>query len=279
MLGRCYLGLYLTLWLVSSVCSQSKDYFWLEKYDFLNSIACTVKTPEGFVRHKVEVGSYADWLRHLPLVNGQDSVFLFNGKPVTSHNANYAVVDIDIGSRGLLQCADAIIRLRAEYLFSKGAYDEIKFTLTSGDTAFYSKWREGFRPIVKGNVVSWYKFGGLDSSYESFREYLDSVFMYAGTYSLAKELKDVKSVDSIEIGDAFILGGFPGHAVLVADVAENHQNRQKLMLLIQGYTPAQDIHIIKNELRKDGLPWFETKPGDILEILHWKFTESHIRRF
>ncbi len=59
-----------------------------------------------------------------------------------------------------------------------------------------------------------------DTDYAAFRKYMDYVFAYAGTYSLERELKPVP-LASLQIGDVFIKGGFPGHAVLVADVAEN----------------------------------------------------------
>ncbi len=264
---------------VDTASPQLHSYPWLADYDSLNSIACLVKLPDGYKRIEVEAGSYSDWLRQLPIRNTQHEIYQYDGKKVTEHAASYAVIDIDVGDRDLQQCGDAIIRFRADYLFSKSLYDSIAFTFTSGDTAYYTGWRAGLRPNVKAQKVEWSKLAEVDSSYSGFREYLDSVFMYAGTYSLSKEMKQVKSVDSIQIGDFFVLGGFPGHAVIVADMAVTPADRRKLFLLIQGYTPAQDIHIIKNPARDDGLPWFELPAGDTLEILHWKFTEKHLRRF
>ena len=73
---------------------------------------------------------------------------------------------------------------------------------------------------MKGNRVSWYKSKAKDYSYKTFRAYLDVVFAYAGTLSLAKELTSVP-VTSMQIGDVLIQGGSPGHAVIVVDMAEN----------------------------------------------------------
>ena len=64
--------------------------------------------------------------------------------------------------------------------------------------------------------------------YASFRRYMDVVFAWAGTYSLARELKSAALAD-IAAGDVFIKGGFPGHAVLVADVVENADDRREAL--------------------------------------------------
>jgi hypothetical protein len=255
------------------------SYNWLSTYDSSAAIINQIKTPSGFSRIKVEIDGFAEWLRHLPVRQNQDTIFRYDGIPYQGHNANFAIVDIDIGNTDLLQCADIIMRLRAEFLYSNKMYDSISFTFTNGDTARYLRWREGFRPRVNDNRVEWIKAVSFDSSYKSFREYLHSVFMYAGTYSLSIELNTVKNVDSLQIGDSFILGGFPGHAVMVADICEDSLSGQKLFMLIQGFTPAQDIHIIKNDERSDSLPWFEMNAGDTLKILYWEFTEEHLRRF
>ena len=59
-----------------------------------------------------------------------------------------AVIDMDIGERDLQQCADAVIRLRAEYLYGTGQYDKIHFNFTSGFNAQYIKWMQGSRISV-----------------------------------------------------------------------------------------------------------------------------------
>ncbi len=74
---------------------------------------------------------------------------------------------------------------------------------------------------------------------------MDTVFAWAGTHSLERELKPA-ALAGIAAGDVFIKGGFPGHAVLVADVVENRATGEKRFLLLQSYMPAQDIHVLKN---------------------------------
>ena len=52
------------------------------------------------------------------------------------------------------------------------------------------------------------------------------VFAYAGTASLAKELNPT-AVQEMKIGDVFIVGGSPGHCVIVVDMAENRSTGEK----------------------------------------------------
>ena len=89
--------------------------------------------------------------------------------------------------------------------------------------------------------------------YAAFRKYMNLVFAYAGTYSLEHELKPAPLAD-IAIGDVFIKGGFPGHAVLVADMVENPATGEKRFLLIQSYMPAQEMHVLKNPARPTARP-------------------------
>ena len=75
---------------------------------------------------------------------------------------------MEIGNRDLQQCADAVIRLRAEYLWKHKRYADIKFNFTSGFTAEYKKWAEGNRIKVNDNQVQWYASGkGVDYSYKT----------------------------------------------------------------------------------------------------------------
>ena len=95
--------------------------------------------------------------------------------------------------------------------------------------------------------------------------------MYAGSYSLSRELKLVKNIKEIRIGDVFIEGGFPGHSIIVVDIAINKKNQKKLFLLAQSYMPAQEIHILINPSNAQLSPWYEIDFGDILDTPEWEF--------
>lgn len=233
--------------------------------------------PEGYERIRVEKNSFAEYLRNLPLKPHETKVLYYNGE-VKSRDVYEAVVDLDVGTRDLQQCADAVIRLRAEYLFREQRYEEIHFKFTNGFTAHYPKWREGYRIKVQGNSVSWVKSAGYSADYQDFRKYLDSVFAYAGTLSLSKELVPVK-VEDMQIGDVFIQGGSPGHCVIVVDMAEHQESGEKIFLLAQSYMPAQDIHILKNKADPAYSPWYSADFGEELRSAEWTFRREDLKRF
>ena len=56
---------------------------------------------------------------------------------------------------------------------------------------------------------------------KSLTSYLQTVFGMCGTASLEKQLKPVGDQHEMQPGDVFIKGGFPGHAMIVVDVAVN----------------------------------------------------------
>ena len=234
--------------------------------------------PTGYTRKLIAKKTFADWLENTPLRTSKTPVYLYNNTLKSNQSLHAAVLDFDRGSNDLQQCADAVIRLRAEYLFQKQAYDSIVFTFTNGTKASYSKWREGYRPVISGNAVSWTKSKSKDTSYACFRSYLNTIFMYCGTYSLSKELKQA-NISTIQGGDVFIYGGFPGHAMIVIDVAINNKTGKKIFMLAQSYMPAQDIHIVKNISNNELSPWYEIPENGTLETPEWTFDVSDLKRF
>lgn len=252
-------------------------YPWLDNLNDSNSIEYRITPPDGSGRTDATEDSFTKWLRRLPLKEENAKVYLYNGEE-KSNKVAHAVIDIDTGDKDLQQCADAVIRFRTEYLFSQNKLDEIQFNFTSGDTASFRQWINGYRPVVDGNNVSWKKTNIIDSSYTSFRDYLNTIFMYCGTYSLSKELVPVEDIRDIQAGDIFIQGGFPGHAVIVLDIAENSK-KEKLFLIAQGFTPAQDIHILKNTNNPHLSPWYDIDFGNILRTPEWNFKKTDLKRF
>lgn len=235
-----------------------------------------IETPSGFNRAVADSTSFAYYLRHFKLKPDSAKVLLYNGavKPIDVHAA---VLDIDCGKRDLQQCADACIRLRAEYLWQTKQWDKIHFNLTNGFNMEYTKWRLGNRLVVNGNTTTWSKSAEPSNSYQTFRNYLDKVFTYAGTLSVEKELKRT-SLNDLQPGDVFVIGGSPGHAAMVVDVAANNEG-EKIFLLAQGYMPAQDIHIIKNPNEPELSPWFTLSDGEALKTLEWTFNTYTLGRF
>ncbi|UCH14071.1 MAG: DUF4846 domain-containing protein [Bacteroidales bacterium] len=233
--------------------------------------------PEGYERTEAAENSFSSYLGKLPLKPHNSKVKLYNGNLKSNQNVHMAVVDLEIGTRDLHQCADATIRLRAEYLYSIQAYDKIHFNLTNGFRVDYSKWIRGYRVAVEGNNTYWIKSAAPSNTYSDLKKYLTLIYAYAGTLSLSKELKAIEYKD-ISTGDIFIQGGSPGHAVIVVDMAINKTTGKRIYLLAQSYMPAQEIHVLKNP--ESDNPWYELNPDDtIIETPEWTFYSNDLKRF
>ena len=188
------------------------------------------------------------------------------------------MIDIDVGKRDLQQCADAVMRLRAEYLYAQSEFSKIHFNFTSGHEVGFVDWSQGRKPIIAGNSVRFSAKGTkVDTTYTNFRKYLNMIYSYAGTASLSKELRTV-AIEEMQIGDVFIQGGFPGHAVLVVDMVENAKGA-KQFLLAQSYMPAQEMHVLKNYNQTDHNPWYPLDFGAELYTPEWRFSKDDLKRF
>ena len=232
--------------------------------------------PAGFQRVATSTASFAGWLRRLPVKPGRPRVRLHNGSDKLNQRAQWLVLDVDTGPRNLQQCADAVMRLFAEWQWAERQTKNICFRYTSGHRIDWARWSKGFRPRVRGRKVRLKRTARPNATYASFRRYLDSIFMYAGTASLSRDLVKVRNPQDIQPGDVFIQGGFPGHAVIVVDVVENAKG-QRRFAVAQSFMPAQDIHVLRNA-SGDG-PWYSIQPDDPLATPEWTFDWSDLKRF
>ncbi|MBN2079477.1 MAG: DUF4846 domain-containing protein [Spirochaetes bacterium] len=218
-----------------------------------------IRPPKGYERIPAAGGSFLEYLRGLPLKPHGSPVLYYNGeeKPARVHAA---VIDQSISPRNLQQCADAIMRLRGEYLFGLKRYREIVFTLANGMRSAYT------------DRV------GPDRSYGRFLWYMDHVFAYANTASMFHDTVPVP-LEKIRPGDFFLQRGRPyGHAVLVMDVAENPRTGERVMLLAQSYMPAQETHVLINPLSSQS-PWYSADIGPRLVTPEWEFLPGDLRRY
>lgn len=261
----------------SAATAAGPTYPWLA-HPPARTLADSVATPEGFVRVATEAGGFGDWLRHLPLAPAGTPVLLHDGRVKADQSEAAAVIDIDIGRGDLQQCADAIIRLRAEYLFSRGDAGDLAFDFTSGDRYRFRSYAEGVTPAVSGAKVSWRTGRRQGASHDSLRRWLDIVFTYAGTRSLSRELTPVDRFGDAAIGDVLVLPGSPGHAMLIVDKAVEPSGGRAVVLLAQGFMPAQSVHILANAADSELSPWFIVGV-DRVDAQPWTFTSDQLRRF
>lgn len=195
-----------------------------------------------------ETDGYGKWLLNLKMLPDGHNTLFFDGSKKYQDRIWVGVVDMDLvgyfDKKGneypadLQQCADACMRLRAEYLWQTKQYGKIHFKNTAGKVYAYNDW------VAKH---------GNDYGYTNFRKYLSVVFANCGTYSLSLEMKKI-SPDQVRPGDLLILGGSPGHAVTVMDVLHEKNGKGLKLMFSQSYMPAQEIEILCNRYDNDS-PW------------------------
>jgi hypothetical protein len=214
-----------------------------------------VVPPPGYKRIHQNKNSFGEWLRNISLKKDR-RVHLYDGSLKRNQRAQFAVLDISVGKKDLQQCADAVMRLRADYLFDQKKYSLIEFSDNAGKA---------------------YKWTG-EANHPGFERYLENVFGMCGSASLEKQLKPVASLQELQPGDVFIKGGFPGHAMIVIDAAINDKGN-KIFMLAQSYMPAQDIHIVKNPMNDDLSPWYEVNDAKDIITPEWTFSNDQLRRW
>ena len=204
-------------------------------------------------------------------------VTYYNGEKKPGDDVYIAVVNLPIGEKDLHQCADAVMRLRMDYLYAQERFDEIHFNFTNGFQVDYSEYMKGKRMVVSGNKTYWKSSKSPSNTSQDFTKYKELIYMYAGTLSLSRELKSI-SISDIKIGDIFIQGGSPGHAIIVVDMAVNNAN-EKVFMLAQSYMPAQEIQVLINPMYPEMSPWFAIKGSDYLHTPEWNFDWEDLKTF
>lgn len=234
-------------------------------------------TPNGFERTAADSVSFAHYLRNLPMKSADEEVTYYNGGKKPQGRVYLSVVDLPIGTKNLHQCADAVMRFRAEYLWSTGQHNEIHFNFTNGFRVDYSKWLAGNRMVVSGNKTYWSPVGARSNTYSTFWKYMELIFNYAGTLSLDKELPS-RDFSDMQIGDILIQGGSPGHAVIVVDMCENESTGEKRYMLAQSYMPAQETQILINPENPES-SWYSLNAKETIYTPEWTFYTSDLKHF
>ena len=215
-------------------------------------------TPEGFQRVTLDSNSFGFFLQELPLKKDGSPVILHNGALKDNQKTHLAVVDWPIYGSENHECADAVMRLRAQFLYNQKRYDEINFFKNSRNGRSYIKDLNGRTPTP-----------------ENLWKHLLYVFAYAGTASLEPQLKP-KEIKDLAVGDVFIKGGDPGHVVIIVDKCTNSEGKVKFMIA-QSFMPAQEIEILNGQ--EDGNPWYDADFGENLMTYEYPFQKNNLKSF
>ncbi|MBD3265594.1 hypothetical protein GF373_02905 [bacterium] len=259
----------------------TEPYRWLEMQDKTyhaeRALGERIAVPNGYQRVHVNPGSFAEWLRGLPLQPKAKPLQLYNGKIWRIQAAHHAKIDIEIGNKDLLQCADIIMRFWSEYLYGKEAYNAIQFHFANGERIDFAKWRNGHRLRVVSNKVQWYPSASADASYASYLNYMEWIYRYAGTISMAKDMVKLSPEEKTEIGTVFLNPG--SHAVIVVDKAVHKETGEPIFLFAQGMMPAMEIHVVKNLMDPDLSPWYGKQENGFLLPYDFRFKKGSRYRY
>ncbi len=253
---------FFTLLFASYLSAQDQDVMRLNltiptgSLSFTELVINRFLTPLGYHRVPVKPASFAEYLQRLPLKPAGTPARTYTGETAFTDAYTAAVVDMNLTGADHQHCPEAVMRLRAEYLYRQKKYSKIAFHFDNGFLCDFVHYADGYR-CQNGN---WAATAKKDYSYNNFQRYLDLVFTNSGVSSLQRQLKKVKNAAEVQAGDVFIRDMAPAHCFIVIHVIENKKHRRQF-LLAQGFAPAQDIQILRYE---DG-PWFSMeKPSGML---------------
>lgn len=222
-----------------------------------------IPTLRGFTRVEAAEGSYAAYLRAIPLKEKGAKLHLYSDVVAKNQFLAAAIVDQPLLNK-YEQCADVAIRLWAEYLWQNGRYDEMCFT------------------DVRDSMLCYHcDTVPADSLHACFEAFLTEVYKWCNTASLFQETAPRQFID-VQAGDILVHPAEPGeaygHAIVVVDVAKDSKGRVAILCL-EGNTPAREKHIVRNKwLWRD--PWFVIDKNDTkIKFIKSRFKQGQLRHY
>lgn len=223
-------------------------------------------------------GSYAAFLRTLPLKTHGTPVRDYNGNVVHWGRDLGAVLDIDLvgaeSGADLQQCADVAVRLFAEYHWRSDTADQLDMPLQNGQRVRWRDWRQGTRGKVVGNRHRFSRAANADDSYATFRGYLAYVMNWLGSAGVKRSAKAIDEAD-VGAGDLYVQNstGNIGHVSVILDRCDTDSG--SLYLVGEGFMPAQDAHVMLPSPGEGVGAWFTL---DGLRAHHAGFGSGVFRR-
>jgi hypothetical protein len=217
---------------------------------------------------RIQGDAFANWLQALPLKDEDAAIRTYSGRRV-SHNGR--PVDFPLVRGDLQQCADSAIRLRAEWIRASGGdLTSLSYFATSGDPLPWSRYKGGEQPFVRSDRIAWRP---VDPATQSWEGWLQAVFTWAGTRSLAA-YETLPVTGEPKPGHLLVSPGSPGHAVVILDVAKGLHGEGIFLLIGEGFMPAQDFHV-EHGPHAGWWAW----GSDGVRLNHWHMKRESLRRW
>lgn len=200
--------------------------------------------PEGFKRVSTTQGSFGEFLRQYAL-KPYGTIPLFQDGTENTSVPTVGVLDQALISKNQ-QSPDAIMWLYAEYMFEKGAYDQISFDLYTTPILHcdYATWLTGQRISEEEGNLKWdmSEDGQREEpSLESLKDYMRKVMFHANSSSLKNQLSST-TTETLAVGDIFI----DGHAIIVMDVCVNEATGEIRFICAEGNSKASQMYILQD---------------------------------
>ena len=198
--------------------------------------------PTGYDNVAEELGTWAEWLRLLPLAAVGTPVRNERGELIVPGDDEHlaAVVAIDTGNQQ--SSTDAIVRLFAEWRWFKEDVRMLYLSDTKLDLPL-EKWGAGERLVSRSGKPQWVpQAPRAQLDYAGFREYLQGVLAWGDEPALFAESEPI-APDALEPG-TFFLRRHPAQAVLVLDVGVSASGA-RILLLAQALDPSESVHVIR----------------------------------
>ena len=203
--------------------------------------------------------AFYKFLCSLPRKKRMAEIKNYMGEDAGMSYYKYCVIDFPLLSP-VEQCADICMHLRAEYFYRQKQYDKIHFHDVGGKDHKYT--------------------GG--ASRQALNTYLKKIYNISNTASMYAEMQIVPSLSDIRPGDVLIYpakGNKLGHVVMVSEVAKDAKGDIYFQVM-QGFTPACELHIVKNNDISGNSPWFKLDPNaDAIKIDNFTFRKNQLRRW
>ncbi len=258
---------------------HTRAYAWLspKQRRLYHPLAERLATPPGFSRIAVPKGSFAEWLRHMPVLAEGSPVKTARGRIVLAgdHPNLAAVIVLQPHRRGLLNSANMMIRLKAEHAWSAGDVERLGFHFTSGQTLRWRSWTRGLRPLRDAAGVRFIRTEAAGDGREQFCRYLETLFGHTSNTSLLDDTRPAMD-RTLAVGDIFLRPGRDGHAVMILDVATDSRGGVRV-LLGQGGSPVRTFHVLRSD---GGSAWFPISRSQGLVLAgEAEFTMNDLRHW